>query len=96
MSYILMPPIVWHNIEDATILYCIFTLNGKDLIMIEIEKKLLKVKEVVQATGFCQSLVYAAIKSGELPSVALGRAIRVPVGELENWINKLTKREVTQ
>jgi len=47
---------------------------------------LLKVPEVIRATGLGRSTVYAAIASGDLPAVKYGRAIRVPLSSLEKWI----------
>jgi len=52
------------------------------------EKLLLKVAEVVKATGFCRSVVYSMIASGELPSIRYGRSVRVPAVALRKWVER--------
>ncbi len=56
------------------------------------EKILLKVREVIEATGLSRSQVYFMIATGELPAIRCGRAIRVPTQLLKAWI----ERKVTQ
>jgi prophage regulatory protein len=51
------------------------------------EKLLLKPSEVGQMLGIGRSLVYGLIAQGVIPSVRLGRSIRVPKASLEKWIN---------
>jgi len=51
------------------------------------EKMLLKPSEVSQALGIGRSLVYELISQGEIPSVRVGRCVRVPKASLEKWIN---------
>ena len=50
------------------------------------EKLLLKPSEVGQVLGIGRSLVYGLIAQGVIPSVRLGRTIRVPRASLEKWI----------
>ena len=50
------------------------------------EKALLKPAEVTQILSIGRSKVYELINTGELPSVRIGRCIRVPKSSLENWI----------
>ena len=51
------------------------------------DKLLLKPSEVGQVLGIGRSLVYGLIAQGVIPSVRLGRTIRVPKDSLEKWIN---------
>jgi excisionase family DNA binding protein len=52
----------------------------------ETEKLLLKPSEAFEAMSIGRSTGYALIASGELPCVRFGRAVRVPVEALKNWI----------
>lgn len=51
------------------------------------EKLLLKPTEVAETLRIGRSLVYGMLASGELPSIRVGRCIRVPKTSLEKWIN---------
>ena len=51
------------------------------------EQLLLKPREVAEALRIGRSLVYGMLASGELPSIRVGRCIRVPKASLEKWIN---------
>jgi excisionase family DNA binding protein len=51
------------------------------------ERLLLKPSEVGQVLGVGRSLVYSMLASGELPSIRVGRCIRVPKVSLERWIS---------
>ena len=55
-----------------------------------IRLSLLTVVEVAQILNISTSLVYRLIKSGELPAVRLGRALRVKSGDLEQYIARKT------
>lgn len=50
------------------------------------EKLLLKPTEVAEALRIGRSLVYGMLASGELPSIRVGRCIRVQRASLEKWI----------
>ncbi len=50
------------------------------------QKLLLRPTEVTQMLSLSRSTVYQLIASGELKSIRLGRAIRIPVKSLEEWI----------
>jgi excisionase family DNA binding protein len=53
-----------------------------------IERTLLRPREVVASTGLSRVTVYNLIASGDLPSVRIGRAIRIPVQALKDWIDR--------
>jgi excisionase family DNA binding protein len=50
------------------------------------EKLLLKPSEVTQILGIGRSLVYELIARKEIPSIRLGRCIRVPSESLKRWL----------
>jgi len=50
------------------------------------EKLLLKPGEVAQILGIGRSLVYELIARREIPSVRLGRCIRIPAESLQRWL----------
>ena len=49
---------------------------------------LLRVEQVAEILGTSKPRVYELIRSGLLPSVHLGRQVRVEETELEEWISK--------
>ncbi len=51
-----------------------------------IDKLLLMIPEVVQATGYSRSFIYEAIAAGSLKVVRKGRTIRVRAEDLKAWI----------
>ena len=53
---------------------------------IEYGKLLLRAREVANSTALGLSTVYLMMASGELPTVRMGRAIRVPAAALHQWI----------
>ncbi|MFC1848441.1 helix-turn-helix domain-containing protein [Chloroflexota bacterium] len=57
------------------------------------EKLLLKPNEVAQVLGIGRSLVYELIARKEIPSVRLGRCIRIPAESLQRWIREQEERQ---
>ena len=51
-----------------------------------VEKLLLRIPEVVEATGFSRSFIYEQIASGGLKVMRVGRTIRVRADDLKAWI----------
>lgn len=51
-------------------------------------KLLLRPEEVATALGVGRSTVYALLRSGELPTIHIGRSLRVPVHAVEVWITE--------
>lgn len=49
--------------------------------------ELLTVPEAARALRIGRNLAYALVARGELPSVRLGRIIRVPRGALARWLD---------
>ncbi|MFC1899621.1 helix-turn-helix domain-containing protein [Chloroflexota bacterium] len=54
---------------------------------VNMEKILLKPIEVAETLGIGRSLIYELIARKEIPSVRLGRCIRVRKDSLEQWLN---------
>lgn len=50
------------------------------------DRMLLKPMEVAQKLGIGRSLVYEMLATRELPSIRIGRCIRILSSDLENWI----------
>lgn len=55
------------------------------------EKLLLKPKEVAKLLGIGRSLTYELIASREIPSVRLGRSLRVSAESLQQWLKEKEK-----
>jgi excisionase family DNA binding protein len=49
--------------------------------------------EAARVLRMSRSKTYAMIRSGELPAIHIGRAVRVPVRALEAWIDEQAARE---
>ena len=56
-------------------------------------KLLLTVEEAAHRLGIGRSHAYIFVMRGELPSVKLGRARRVPAVELESFVERLRSEQ---
>lgn len=52
------------------------------------ERLMLKPAEVAEAIGISRSKAYELLQRGEIPSIRVGSAVRVPVDALKAWIAK--------
>lgn len=52
------------------------------------ERLLLTVEEAARRLGIGRSLAWRLVRSGELPSVRLGRLVRVPERKLQVWLDR--------
>ena len=57
------------------------------------DKLLLRPGEVSDLTGMGKSKTYALIATGVIPSVRIGRSVRVPADRLRRWIEELHVHE---
>ncbi len=57
------------------------------------ERLLLKPTEVTELLGIGRSLVYELIAQGQIPSIRLGRCIRVRRDALQKWIEEQENQE---
>ena len=58
------------------------------------DKLLLTVEEAAQRLNIGRSHAYIYVMRGELPSVKLGRARRVPAVELEGFVERLRAEQL--
>lgn len=56
----------------------------------------LTVAEAAAALHLGRNTVYDLIRHGDLPSIRIGRAIRVPQAALQEWINSNTQKGITR
>lgn len=56
------------------------------------EQLLLRPKKAFALLDISRSTGYAMIASGQLPSVRIGRAVRVPFNALKQWVEQQTSR----
>jgi excisionase family DNA binding protein len=54
------------------------------------ERLLLKPEEAATALGLGRATTYALLATGTLPSVRVGRAVRVPAEALRQWVADAT------
>lgn len=52
------------------------------------EKLLIKPKEAAQMLAISKTTMYEMLTTGEIRSVRIGRSIRIPIRELEQWIQE--------
>ena len=52
----------------------------------EMDRLLLRPDEAAEVLGVGRSKLYELLAAGDLPSVRIGRAVRVPVSALERWV----------
>ena len=55
------------------------------------EQLLLRAEDVQKALGLGRSKIYEMMASGELPTVRLGRSVRVPAQALTEWVSIRTQ-----
>lgn len=60
------------------------------------EHEWLKVPEVAQVLRIARSRAYELVAEGEIPSVRIGRSVRVSRRELERWLEGQRYPEVRQ
>jgi excisionase family DNA binding protein len=75
---------------ESTLLEFEEAVNGEDQERPQERKglELLAMPEVCQELGMGKSWVYRRLRSGEIPSVKLGRSIKVKRADLEEYLEK--------
>jgi excisionase family DNA binding protein len=53
--------------------------------------RLLRPREAQTVLGLSRSAVYAAIASGAVPSIRIGRSVRIPADALAEWVARNTR-----
>jgi excisionase family DNA binding protein len=51
-----------------------------------LNRLLLRPTEAAEILGFGRSRLYELLASGQLPSIKVGKSIRVPTAALEKWV----------
>ena len=54
---------------------------------------LLRIPEVARTLGIARSLAYEMARDGRLPTVHIGKAVRVPRLALEQWVEARSRAE---
>ena len=62
----------------------------------DVSKKLLNVNEAATALGLGRSLVYTLVTTGELTSIKIGRARRIPIGAIDEFIARRLEQDVKE
>jgi len=52
------------------------------------ERMLLKPIEAAELLGIGRTRMYEMLACGEIPSIRIGRSVRVPVGALQRWVDE--------
>jgi excisionase family DNA binding protein len=55
-----------------------------------VESELMTVAEAAKALGIGRTKAYELVAAGEIPTLRIGRAVRVPRGALRAWIDAQT------
>ena len=63
--------------------------KGKGIVM----NKLLTVKELQDYLGIGRSKAYELVNEPNFPTLRIGRSIRIPKDQLEEWIKKSLKKK---
>lgn len=60
------------------------------------EKEYMKVPEVAEYLQIGRSRAYELVADGEIPSVKIGRSVRVSRRELKRWLEQQRRTEAVQ
>ena len=58
------------------------------------EKLLLRPNEAAELLGVGRSTIYALLASGDVPSVRVGRSVRLPLEALRQWVAARAARKL--
>ncbi len=61
-------------------------MTGRPTSAAQEAKLLLTIPEAAELLGIGKTLAWSLVQQGELPSVRLGRLVRIPRVELEAWV----------
>lgn len=56
------------------------------------EPLLLRPREVARMLGVCLNQVYNLAEQGELPSIRIGKSVRIPAAGLREWLKEKMTR----
>jgi excisionase family DNA binding protein len=59
------------------------------------DRLLLRVSEAAEMLSVARSKAYAMVQTGELPSVRLGKSVRIPVRSLNEYVERKTEEALS-
>jgi excisionase family DNA binding protein len=60
------------------------------------QRLLLRISEVAETLGIGRTKIYEMIATGELPTVHVGRAVRISVTALQKWVEQREQQNNAQ
>jgi excisionase family DNA binding protein len=63
--------------------------------MSDVERLTYRITEAAEAIGVSRTKMYEMVASGEVPSVKLGKSVRIPVQQLKAWLNRRVDEKAT-
>jgi excisionase family DNA binding protein len=61
----------------------------------EPQRLLLRIPEVAETLGIGRTKIYELIATGELPTIRVGRAVRISVSALQKWVEEREQQGVS-
>jgi excisionase family DNA binding protein len=55
---------------------------------------LLRIPEVAESLGIGRTKIYEMITTGELPTIRVGRAVRISVSALQKWVEECEQQSM--
>ena len=52
------------------------------------QRLLLRIPEVAETLGIGRTKIYEMVATGELPTIRVGRAVRISVSTLQKWVEE--------
>lgn len=65
---------------------------NKEVMPLTVEVELLRVEEAARVLSVSRRTAFELLRTGELPVVRIGRAVRIPKAALRAWIESQTER----
>ncbi len=59
------------------------------------QRLLLRIPEVAETLGMGRTKIYEMIATGELPTIRIGRAVRISVTTLQKWVEEREQQGVS-
>jgi excisionase family DNA binding protein len=59
------------------------------------QRLLLRIPEVAEKLGIGRTKIYEMIATGELPTIRIGRAVRISVTTLQKWVEEREQQGVS-
>lgn len=59
------------------------------------QRLLLRIPEVAETLGIGRTKIYEMIATGELPTIRIGRAVRISVTTLQKWVEEREQQGVS-